>query len=203
MRLPVWLVALFLLLSLPAEAKRRRGSRSSGRRGDPALTNVGVSVGLFGGALLLDDFHVVSGEESLWYAGGWIGGTYHPRPEKVSPFMAVGTEIGVVVPPSQLPGGERTRTGIEVVPSARLGVSMLSDDLGHLFPDFEAYVLGGYRIPNSVRGHALRLGAGISIPAFARAQYKWIKVPFLPWMFDIIYDLSPRHEVGFRAGYHF
>jgi hypothetical protein len=202
MRLWVWLVALLLLLALPAEAKRRRRSPPSGSEGYIDVTNFGVSLGLHFGALILDDYHLVRDEGALTFAGGWIGGTYHPRPKKVSPFVAVGTELGAVVPPSRVPG-DRARIGVEVVPSARLGVALLSDDLGHLFPDFELYVLGGYRIPNSVRGQAIRVGAGISIPAFARAQYKWIKIPFIPWMVDIFYDYSPRHEVGVRAGYHF
>ncbi|HVG64190.1 MAG TPA: hypothetical protein VNA24_36840 [Hyalangium sp.] len=203
MRLVTWLALLLLLLSLPAEAARRGRSRSSRGQGvDLLASNVGVSLGLYGGSLLVDDFQVVRAEESLYFFGGWIGGTFHPRPGRISPFLALGTEIAAVVPPGNGPDG-RGSAAVEVVPSVRFGVSAPSDDAGHWFPDLEVYALGGFRIPNHIRGSAIRLGAGISIPAFARAQYKWIKIPFIPWMFDIFYDYSPRHELGFRVGYHF
>lgn len=203
MRRLTWIVALLLLVSLPAEAKGRRRTRWSERPKDVAASNsnIGLSLGLHFGALVVDDFHLVSGDTAVGFIGGWIGGTFHPRPARASPFVALGLELGAVFPPSV--NGNQSRAAVEAVPSARLGIAATSGDLGHLFPDLELYVLGGYRIPNHFRGQAIRLGVGLSIPSFAREQVKWFKIPFIPWMVDLFYDYSPRHEVGVRAGYHF
>jgi hypothetical protein len=99
------------------------------------------------------------------------------------------------------------RYPVILVPELRAGVMTNGSDDVDFLPDLELYGLGGLRVGNGLRGTTVRVGGGLSIPAFAVAQHHFFKpiggIPIIPWMVEVFYDLSPEQEVGFRFGYHF
>jgi hypothetical protein len=194
-------ILVLLLCSTLAEAKERRRSRSSSARSSSEL-NVAPSLGLGLGSVLVQGQQLVPQDGGLDYISGWLGVAVHPMSTRLSPFVAVGTEIGAVFPPGPWEG----RGTLELVPSVRGGISLLGEPLWHFFPHLELYALAGFRLGNRVRGAGMRLGAGISIPAFAVLQFEMFKQsfpPIIPWMAEFVYDVSEVPEIGFRVGYHF
>jgi hypothetical protein len=190
MRPLICLLVLWPLLSMGAEGRSREPS-------------VALTLGLSAGAVVARGHEAVGDEGDLGMISGWVGATVHPRPDNVSLFVGAGVEIGGVYAPES--GGGHL-LAMEYVPEARAGLALLGSPLWESFPHLEVYVLGGFRIPNAVRGSAVRLGAGISIPALGAAQLESFGgncPPFFPWMVEVIYDVSDVPETGVRIGYHF
>ncbi len=196
------LALIVLLLGLPAVAQtwEARGRRSASRDRGPGSLAVAPTLGLSGGTIVLRGSEVLDDAESPSVLGAWLGAAFHPRPATVSPFFSVGTEISMV----RL--REASLTAVDVVPQVRGGLALLDKPAWEFFPYLQLYVLGGFRISHHVRGSALRLGAGIAIPSFGALQWEIFRgncLPIIPWMFEVIYDVSEVPEFGFRVGYQF
>jgi len=177
-----------------------RGRGDDGRP-DGSRPGVALTLGLNAGAMVVRGNEYVGDQDGFGLVGGWIGATVHPRPDRASLFVSMGLEVNGVLAPDD----DRLVT-MEFVPEVRGGLALLNKPFWEFLPQMELYVLSGFRLPNQVRGSALRLGAGISIPAFGVAQFESFGrsyPPIIPWMFEIIYDVSDVPETSFRVGYHF
>jgi hypothetical protein len=198
----ICLLVLWPLVSM-GETGEAREQRSEGRTRSPRGPAVALTLGLSAGVLLVRGNEYVGDEGGLGMISGWVGATVHPRPASASWFMGAGLEIGGVYAPESR-GGHLL--AMEFVPEVRGGLALLGSPFWEFFPHLELYVLSGFRVPNVVRGSALRLGAGISIPAFGAAQFESFGrncPPFFPWMVEVIYDVSDVPETSIRVGYHF
>jgi hypothetical protein len=201
MRHLVILAVLLPWFSAQAEEWEARGrGRGSGRyESKRNWRNVAPSLGLYGGSVLIEDSEWVSSGERVNIAGLWVGLSFLPVPGDTAVFLTVGTELNVV--------WKFSEPYFEPVPSLRAGVMVNGRDDVDFLPDLELYALGGYRVGNGLRDSTVRIGGGLSIPAFAVAQHYFFKryggIPIIPWMVEIFYDLSPQQEVGVRFGYHF
>ncbi|HEX8701570.1 MAG TPA: hypothetical protein VF815_22270 [Myxococcaceae bacterium] len=199
MRPLICLLVLCPALAMAETWEARRSERGSRR--DSGRPAVALTLGLNAGAVFMRGNEYLGDDEGMGLVGGWIGATVHPRPHTASLFMAAGLEVNGVFAP-----GDGRLIAMEYVPEVRGGMALLGDPFWEFFPHLELYVLSGFRIPNPIRGPALRLGAGIAIPAFGAAQFESFGrncPPFIPWMFEIIYDVSDVPETSFRIGYHF
>ncbi|MDY7229565.1 hypothetical protein [Hyalangium rubrum] len=195
MRHLLMLVVLLPWFSAEAEEWEARRRRSGRYESQSNWRHVAPTLGLHLGSVVLSDYHLVPSEEQVGIGGVWLGLAFHPSPRRASPFVAFGTELNVV-------GNSFEGTFFEGVPQLRAGIALMNED--GVFPiDLELYGLGGYRFGNGLRPGTVRVGAGLSIPAFAVAQYQAYKIPFIPWMVEVFYDMSRQQEVGFRVGYHF
>lgn len=140
---------------------------------------------------------------------GWLGAAWHPRPGTAfSPYVALGSEFGWVIPP----GRDLSESHFEVVPSVRGGWSLppapTTSYGSQTFPQMEIYGLAGYRLPNHLRGPALRVGVGISFLAFARWQasclgegFHWGGSPLVPWAMEAVYDTDAGGVWSVRLAY--
>lgn len=195
MRLLFIMAVLVPWLSAEADAweARRRGSGRYESKSN--WKNVAPTLGLHGGSVFLEGNELVHSEDRVNVVGAWLGLAFNPGTTLTAPFLAVGTELNLV-------GNSAEGGFFEGVPELRTGLVVFNEK--SVFPiAFELYGLGGYRIGNGLRPGAVRIGAGLSLPAFAVAQYEAYKIPFIPWMVELFYDVSRERELGFRAGYHF
>lgn len=201
---------LVLLLVVCPVLSRAEGSRNSGgTEVDTSwLSFLGphttLTLALSYGETVIQDRHLLPQEEHLQSGDLWVGAAFHPRPAIVSPFLAGGTELGVVGPR----GTGDTRVAFEAIPQARLGLVVLMPMGSVTFPGVEVYGIAGYRLVTNYRDSSLRLGAGFSLPLFAYIQgvilESLLGVPFaiIPWMVEATYDLASK-ETSFRAGFQF
>ncbi len=195
------LICLLVLFPMLAMAETWEARRSGGRRGKTRQPAVTLSLGLSAGAVFIRGNEYLGDDDGVGLVGGWIGATLHPRPDTASLFMSAGLEVSGVFAP-----GDGRLIAMEYVPEVRGGLALLGDPFWEFFPHLQLYVLSGFRVPNPIRGSALRLGAGIAIPAFGAAQFESFSrncPPLIPWMFEIIYDVSEVPETSFRIGYQF
>ncbi|MDY7232998.1 hypothetical protein [Hyalangium rubrum] len=184
----------FLLL-WPVLASAGGGSRGSGQ---PA---VALTLGLSAGAVFARGNEYLGDDEGMGLVGGWIGVTLHPRPDTASLFLAAGMEINGVFAPD-----DGRLISMEYVPEVRGGLALLGEPFWEFFPYLELYMLGGFRAPNSIRGSALRVGAGLAIPAFGAVQFESLSrncPPLIPWMIELVHDVSDVSETSLRIGYQF
>jgi hypothetical protein len=195
------LICLLVLWPLLASAETWEARRSGGGSRGSGQPGVALTLGLNAGAVFIRGNEYLGDDEGMGLVGGWIGATVHPRPDTASLFMSAGLEINGVFAPD-----DGRLIAMEYVPEVRGGLALLGEPFWEFFPYLELYVLSGVRISNPLRGTALRLGAGISIPAFGAVQFESLGrncPPLIPWMFEIIYDVSEVPETSFRVGYHF
>lgn len=135
----------------------------------------------------------------------WVGVGFHPAPgDDWSGWVALGTELN-----GYFPGGGR---GVfEVVPELRGGISLARSPPGHywnrLFPHLAIYTLVGARVGSAARPTALRIGAGVSVIAFAVWQASLVSrfngPPALPWAVELTYDFDTVGILAIRVLYHF
>jgi hypothetical protein len=192
------LICLLLLWPVLASAEARSSGGGSRGSGQPA---VALTLGLSAGAVFIRGNEYLGDDEGMGLVGGWIGATLHPRPDTASLFMAAGLEINGVFAPN-----DGRLIAMEYVPEVRGGLALLGEPFWEFFPYLELYVLGGFRVPNPIRGSALRVGAGIAIPAFGAVQFESFSrncPPLIPWMIEIVYDVSDVPETSLRIGYQF
>jgi hypothetical protein len=204
MRYLVLLVLLLPLLSAEGAPSRRARSSDSSSSSNPFGKNVMPTVGLSFGESFVENQHVLPNSERLNLANLWVGAAFYPRTTVFSPFLAVGTELGVI----NAQGARARDVGLEAIPSLRLGLTGFSEAGDVTFPAVELYGIAGYRFVTQYRDWSPRVGVGFSLPIFAYGEAKFFEsviglpVPILPWMVEFIYDASPRREMSFRLGYH-
>lgn len=204
----VWVAVLGVFLATGAlaqeEAQAVPPELSGGAFPDFPWRNISPTFAGAGGLPLME-----SGDRPEASLNFWGGFAFHPQPAPLSLFIAVGTELNAVVPSS----GTLGTAFAEFVPEVRTGLSLLRDPhtsyFNQTFPDLELYVIAGYRLPNPVRGGALRVGAGVSFLAIARWQIESFStsfmrgVPLVPWMIDFVYDIQDEPAPYIRIGYQF
>jgi len=195
------LICLLLLWPVLASAETWEARRSGGGGRGSGQPGVALTLGVSAGAVFARGNEYLGDDEGMGLVGGWIGATLHPRPAEASLFMSAGLEINGVFAPN-----DGRLIAMEYVPEVRGGLALLGDPFWEFFPHLELYVLGGFRVPNPIRGGALRVGAGLAIPAFGAAQlesFSYNCPPLIPWMIEIVYDVSDVPETSLRIGYQF
>lgn len=136
----------------------------------------------------------------------WLGVAFHPVPGgEWTGWIALGSELN-----GYFPGGGG---GVfEAVPELRGGLSLARSPpeqwLSRLFPHLAIYTLVGARLPNAARPAALRIGAGVSVIAFAVWEASLISrsfnaPPALPWDIELTYDFDTVGILALRVQYHF
>jgi hypothetical protein len=195
------LICFLMLWPVLASAETWEARRSGGRGRGSGRPAVALTLGLSAGAVFIRGNEYLGDDEGMGLVGGWIGASFHPRPDTGSLFMSAGLEINGVFAPD-----DGRLIAMEYVPEVRGGLALLGEPFWEFFPYLELYVLSGVRISNPIRGSALRLGAGIAIPAFGALQFEALNAsgpPLIPWMIEIIYDVSDVPETSLRIGYQF
>jgi hypothetical protein len=202
-----WLALLAVVwpcVSTAAGAQPAAGSEDSGELWIPLARNTTLTLGFSRGEMVAQNRRLLPSGERLSGFNLWVGAALHPRPDVVSPFMAAGVELGSVTPS----GGGFSETGIEFIPSMRLGIALIGSLGGATLPVLQVYGIAGYRLVTRYRASAPRVGAGVSVPGFAYVQAKIFEsiigfpLPIIPWMAEVTYDMSSRREIGIRFGYH-
>lgn len=137
---------------------------------------------------------------------GWAGVAFHPVPGgEWTGWVALGSELN-----GYFPGG--AGGAFEAVPELRGGVSLARSPpeqwVSRLFPHLAIYTLVGARLPNTARPAALRIGAGVSVIAFAVWEASLIShsfnaPPALPWDIELTYDFDTVGILAIRVQYHF